>query len=165
MTRRAGMALGVALLAVGLGLKLQRYLTPPMPLERRGEAAINDLATRQGWHFEGWQRLTSDGSYRAAVFGRAGCPAGLRVVVLAGGAEMSSLAERSLGADTALIAPGERAGGLPLLAVAPRPSEAPWAGGTGACAGPSAQAWRSLSLPPLPPSASARVAAWVWHRL
>ena len=163
----ASMLLG--LLAAGLGIKAARIAEPPLPpREAQAQAALVAFLANQGWQPAGRQAVTLDGASTIQYFARPGCPGALAVALAPRAPEAASMLRLALGNDmrwlesgvlyqqpplglqawrTTLAAAIARLGGprdrsMPMLALAPAP------GGSGACAPPAADQWRTLAALP-----------------
>lgn len=149
-------------LAASVGLKADRYGSPPAPRQERTEASVERFMEGLGWEAAGSRNITSDGHYKAALFRLPGCRGAVATAVLGRGNESVEAVRGVLGSDmaylfngllapepqqsaltqAALIASGLQAFGGPrdrvpgILAIAP----APRADGS-RCGGPTPDEW------------------------
>ncbi len=159
----------LGLLVLGLGIKAARIAEPPVqPREVQARAAVVAFLAARDWRLAGRQGLTLNDADSIQYFSRPGCPAALAVAVAARAPETASMLRLALGGDmrwleggvlypepplgrqtvrVTLAAAIARLGGprdrvMPILAIAPAP------GGSGACATPDAEAWKTLAALP-----------------
>jgi hypothetical protein len=157
------LALLLAIVVVGFGLKLVRYTAPVLPGDDHARATLTTFLESHGWRFDRYSTLVQSTGYAVMVFSQDGCSETIsasllsaegesvdavrialpRAVFFYGGAllfEPSRAAAIGLWVDAATSAIGLRPGfPMPALALSPPPplEAAP-------CAPPPIAAWASL---------------------